>query len=197
MRELKRIRSYVSQLSTDGFKSHPRAWFEGQPEVGAKAWFLAHFDDGVLWGELRHGALVTSERIFPHVFPPLRAETLQQASLFGREAEVRVWRDREGFRACRIEEQDSEADEAIDEIYVLWGNKAERQDQGFTLVAEGRQGLRHAVPVAVGGTTLGNNGTAEHPLRLRVRHYIVYDGSGQAYVKLSRLVELFVKGAGA
>lgn len=192
---LKHIQSQVSRLNTDGFKADPKAWFEAQPGVGREAWFLAHADDGVIWGKLRDGTLVTSNEIFSHISPPLRAETLQEARLFGEKAEVRIWRDRRGFSACRIEDQDSEGAEAFDETYVLWGTRMEKQDQGFTLVTEGRQGLRHAVPLQIEETTLGSSGTTKHPLRLRVRHYIAYDEeSGQAFLALSRLVELFTEG---
>jgi len=188
-REIKRITCQVEQLNATEFAVNPAGWFQKQPDVGDEAWFLAHADDGVIWGRLQDGQLVTSDTVFSEVSPPLRAITLQQARLFGEKAEVRVWREGNRFQACRLEDQSSEKCEAFDEQHILWGTQVEQRKDGFTLVADGRQGLRHAVPLTLTDSAL-NDG---HPLRLTVRHYLTYDEYGQTRIVLSRLVALWVR----
>jgi CRISPR-associated protein (TIGR03984 family) len=173
-------------LDTADFAADPSAWFQKQTSVGDEVWFLAHADDGVIWGQIREGRLFTSDSVFPQVSPPLRAITVQQAQLFGQSAEVRVWRDEDGFKACRLQDCQDEGAEAFDEMHILWGTRAEARVRGFTLVADGRQGLRHAVPLEVEDAVFGRG----RPLRLVVRHYLAYDGDGQVRITLSRLVAL-------
>lgn len=195
--EVKHITCQVQQLDTTDFAADPSAWFQEQPSVGDNAWFLAHADDGVIWGQIQHGQLITSNNVFPQVSPPLRAVTLQQARLFGQNAEVRVWREGNRFKACRLQDhQDAEA-EAFDETHILWGTQAEARTGGFTLVADGRQGLRHAVPLEVEDAAF-NAKERHHPLRLSLRHYLDCDSDGLARITLSRLVALRVspKGGG-
>jgi CRISPR-associated protein (TIGR03984 family) len=173
-------------LDMAGFATDPSGWFQEQTSVGDGAWFLAHADDGVIWGQVREGQLFASDSVFPQISPPLRVTTVQQARLFGQSAEVRVWREGDSFKACRLQDLQDEEAEAFDETHILWGTYAEARDQGFTLVADGRQGLRHAVPLEVADTAFGRN----RPLRLVVRHYLTYDGDGQVRIALSRLVAL-------
>lgn len=184
----------VNDLNDPTKNKNIRIWFEAQPAVGKEAWLLAHADDGVIWGKLQDGKLVASNDAFFHVSPPLRIERLQEAWLFGEKAEVRIWREGKEFRAIRIEDQDLEWAEAFDEDYILWGTKIENKNKGFTLVAEGRQGLRHAVPLDLSENDFGKKGFPKHPLRLRVRHYIDYDEDGRAFIRISRLVKLWVEG---
>jgi len=193
-RIIKPIDCQVQRLDTTDFAADPAAWLQNQPSVGDEAWFLAHADDGVIWGQLRSGQLVTSDDIFPQVSPPLRAVTLQQARLFGQDAEVRIWQDRGGFESCRLEDQSADEAEAFDEAHILWGTQAEAHAGGFTLVADGRQGLRHAVPLEIENRAFGIAGRSRRPLRLTVRHYLIYDDDGQARIALSRLVALQVEG---
>ena len=188
-REIKEITCQVCPLDAKEFAANPVDWFEKQPSVGDEAWFLAHADDGVIWGCLQNGQLVTSGVVFSEVSPPLRATTLQQARLFGETAEVRVWRDGNEFRACRLEDQSSAEGEALDEYHILWGKQTEQRKDGFTLVADGRQGLRHAVPLTLTEGLFHD----DRPLRLTVRHYLAYDGCGQARIALSRLVALWAE----
>lgn len=181
------------ELDMAGFAEDPRGWFARQPRVGAEAWLLAHDDDGVVWGRVLQmpdgqAALALSSDLFPKFSPPLRAETLQQARLFGADAEVHVWRDGDGFRACRLQDGGDAALESFDERQILWGTRAEGRDGGFTLLADGRQGLRHAVPLDVPESAFG--GDAWRPLRLVVRNYVRPDGQGQAYIAYSRLAGL-------
>lgn len=186
-REVKPVGYQVEHLDSTDFAADVVGWFQKQTDVGDGNWFLAHADDGVIWGQTRNGQLIVSSSIFSEISPPLQATTLQQARLFGELAEVRVWRDGKNFRACCLRDHADEGAEAFDEEHLLWGTSVEEQRDNFTLVAEGRQGLRHAVPFAVSSLTpLSQN----RRLRLRVRHYLAYDNNGQVYVSASRLVTL-------
>lgn len=179
----------VTPVDTTRFADDLAAWFQRQPSVGSSAWFLAHADDGVIWGQIRDERLVVSHDAFPTVSPSLRAITLQQARLFGQEAEVRLWREDDSFRACRIQDHAGEEAQALDEEHLLWGTQAEDVRDGFTLVADGRQGLRHAVPLVIPATAFTPK-SRRHPLRLGLRHYLTCDADGQAHITLSRLVSL-------
>jgi CRISPR-associated protein (TIGR03984 family) len=74
-----------------------------------------------------------------------------------------------------------------DETHLLWGLGEKRvvnAEKRFTLLAEGVQGPQHTVPLVVEGR--------RRPA-LKVRHYVNYnDTEGQAYIELSRLVNLVV-----
>jgi len=194
--ELKRMRCQVTSLNTENFVTDPKAWLQANAGIDGKTWLLAYADDGVIWGELRGGSLCIANEVFPAFSPPLRASALQQAHLFGANAEVRVWRSGNGFDACRLEDHPSDDDEALDQTYLLWGTGIKEQSKGFALVAEGRQGLAHAVPLPVSEADFTGKGRIRtHPLCLCVRHYIAYDEvTGWAFFSESRLVELFVKG---
>jgi len=192
--ERKKLACSVQPLAATSFAAGPSAWFLSQSIVGDSALFLAHSDDGVIWGRVEGEKLITSDRVFDGISPPLRAITLQQARIFGMNAEVRVWRNGTGFQACRLEDQPNGAAEAIDESTILWGDNPEARSEGFTLVSDGRQGLRHAVPFDVSDSAFGKYPNNLRPLRLLIRHYLTYDKDGQARVALSRLVNLYVQG---
>jgi len=150
-------------------------------------WLLAHADDGVIWGEVRENGLHLSCDTFPEVSPPLRAVTLQLVRLFGSQGELLIWRDGAAWRARLIRDSSVEqgGKEFYDETFLLWGTHVEERRNGFALLREGRQGLRHAPPLPE---------NAELPARLRVRHYLACDEDGQAYIACSRLVELEIEG---
>lgn len=192
--EIKNFNCTVWHLATTSFAADPSAWFLSQPIVGDSALFLAHSDDGVIWGRVEEENLITSDSVFNGISPPLRAITLQQARIFGLNAEVRVWRNGTGFQACRLEDQPNGASEAINESTILWGDNPEARIEGFTLVSDGRQGMRHAVPLDVSDSAFGKYPKKMRPLRLLIRHYLTYDIDGQARVALSRLVNLYVEG---
>jgi CRISPR-associated protein (TIGR03984 family) len=79
--------------------------------------------------------------------------------------------------------------EAFDEEHILWGTKVEEQSNGFSLVADGQQGLHHAVPLDLAPLNIPHR-ERYHPLRLRLRHYLNYDSNGSVSVTMSRLVAL-------
>lgn len=181
----------VEHLQTDGLASDPVGWFAGQSDNYRGALFLAHADDGVIWGRLQDGRLVTSSQLFKNfvVSPPLRTVTLQQACLFNEVEEVRVWRMEGGFQACRLTDINDESAASFDEAHILWGTRAEDRENDFTLLADGRQGLRHAVPLNIPASSF--DGKSQYrPLRLLLRHYLANDSDGCARVCLSRLLGL-------
>lgn len=124
-REMKPIGCQVTPVDTEGVTANLAYWFQRQTNVGDRNWFLAHADDGVIWGQIRNGQLVVSSSVFPEISPPLRTTTLQQARLFGTLAEVRLWRQGDGFIACRLLDNESEGAEAFDEEHLLWGTRVE------------------------------------------------------------------------
>jgi CRISPR-associated protein (TIGR03984 family) len=86
--------------------------------------------------------------------------------------------------------------ELIEECQILWGTQKEKGKQGedgerngFTLVSDGSQGLKHAVPLTNIPFSQDKN-NLYRPIRLVVHHYIDYDHSGVARIYLSRLVDL-------
>ncbi|MEG3835710.1 CRISPR-associated protein Csx19 [Microcoleus sp. MON2_D6] len=154
-------------------------------------WLLAHADDGVIWGKFRGDdyKLVTSgdEDVFPQL-AKLRSPTLQQSRIFGKNFEVMLWKVGQNWKARSIEDGHLSKDDYIPEDQILWGTQEEGQPKhDFTLVSDGSQGLKHAVPL----TGITFKGKDSRPLRLKVRHYIDYDESGVARIYLSRLVDLY------
>ncbi len=164
-------------------------------------YFLAHADDGVIWGYVNdNGNLITSHEAFSEVLPALSPVTLQQARLFGGKAELHLWRMESGkFQGRLIEDEGGDkAVEYYDECQILWGNKFVKADKGFTWVAEGQQGLQHAVPISISNEKkyFGTKEKPHHPLRLQVRHYLKADDLGQVRVYASRLVTVCYEAGG-
>jgi len=166
------------------FQTDPRAWLTMQMSVDMP-YLLAHADDGVIWGKLQpDGTLKLSGEVFAEVDVKLRIVTLQQARVFGPGGELLVWRTDVGFAARQTSDgAASSYDTLPDERHLLWRQGAVVTREGFTLMQEGEQGQRHAPPVV--------------PVKGRrpaliVRQYVAYDDQGQAYVSMSRLVDLEV-----
>lgn len=170
-------------------------WLQKQAKERSLHYLLAHADDGVIWGRLDGEKLVTSFEAAKNdeearkVCPELRTKTLQQARLFADHAELLLWRDGDGkWRARLIENasNDTEAEwlEAFDEPQLLWGTGDRSLSHGFTLLEDGTQGLRHAIPCSV-------KLKDEHHIRLVVRHYV--NRQGFMRVVASRLVKLEVE----
>jgi CRISPR-associated protein (TIGR03984 family) len=163
-------------------------WLQAKAQEFDLRYLLAHADDGVIWGEFRgqNSQLITSgdDDVFPQ-FAKLRTCTLQQCRIFGENAEVMLWKVGDNFKA-RLIKDDNNPEHLPDENQILWGTQAEAEKNGFTLVSDGSQGLKHAVPLT--GITFKDKDY--RPLRLKVRHYIDDDQSGVARIYLSRLVDL-------
>jgi CRISPR-associated protein (TIGR03984 family) len=179
-----------TETSVNSVKSDLSGWIQKNAKDKSLRYLLAHADDGVIWGELRDDdyKLVTSRDVFPQ-FAELRLCTLQQCRIFGENAEVMLWKVGQNWKARSIEDGHLSKNDYITENQILWGTKPELEPKnGFTLVSDGSQGLKHAVPL-----TEINFPTKDYrPLRLKVHHYIDYcDESGVARIYLSRLVNLY------
>jgi CRISPR-associated protein (TIGR03984 family) len=160
-------------------------WLENQAEEHQLNFLLAHAEDGVIWGTFKDCQLLTSDSVFDFL-PTINPLTLQQCRAFGKTSEVMLWQTDDGFKARLI--QDEKDTEFIPENQILWGTKADKICGNFTLVSDGSQGLRHAIPLT--NIAFDQNQKLYRPLRLSVRHYIDYDDSGVARINLSRLVNL-------
>lgn len=184
--------------STELTEENLRSWLEEQAEEYALSYLLAHADDGVIWGKFQNKHLVTADAIFPNSVATLRLATLQQCRIFGERAEVLLWKQ-DDICLHRPIDDTQDKHNFITEKQVLWGTQEVKSDAGFTLVAEGRQGLHHAVPLS-GIFSRANKPLLpsferelpHHPLRLEVRHYVDYDEDGVARIVCSRLVNLYV-----
>lgn len=160
-------------------------------------YMLALAEDGVIWGRFDAGVITTSHDIFgaPHCSATLRATTLWEARLFGANSEVLLWKA-EGIWHARVIQDDAlDEKDYIVEQQMLWGDHAEQRDKGFTLLADGREGLRHAVPIDVPDSAFIDQTDGEQkrflrPVRLQVRHYVDFDSAGNARIAFSRLVDV-------
>lgn len=174
-------------------------WLQTKAKQYQLQYLIAHAEDGVIWGKFDQEGNVTTpnlpkdlfpqaEALFPKCkFPVLRSHTLQQCRIFGEKAEVMLWKVGQNWKARSIEDRHLSKDDYICEKQILWGTQQEGQSkEDFTLVSDGSQGLKHAVPL-----TGSFKGKDSRPLRLGVRHYIDYDESGVARIYLSRLVNLY------
>jgi len=162
-----------------------KAWFTAQEiPLGEKVMLLAFSDDGVTWGILENKALKTSAEQFPEISPDLDPQTLQTAHLFNENGECRIWRKDGELEAVFIQEDTGEDGESFDQSYALWGTQVEAEKGGFSLLSDGRQGLRHAIPLKI------SHNFKSRSLRLTVRYFLAYDQAGQAYISASRLVDL-------
>jgi CRISPR-associated protein (TIGR03984 family) len=172
------------------FSKDPRAWLAGHM-YDQISFLLAHANDGVIWGRLQgDGTLKLSSDVYndPKKYPslavPLTSETLQQARLFGPDGELFLWRRGGGFIARMIADGPQPSSDTLpDEEYLLWGDQVRASSGDFTILVEGQRGLAHAVPPI-------ENQPPKGRVALVVRHYIDYDDQNQAYVALSRLVNL-------
>lgn len=199
------------QLQKLTYKTHPipdtssvdadlHGWLLTQSE-GCR-FLLAHTLDAVIWGRIDQGELRTSDQAFPEdTSRGLRSATLQQCRLFGEGCEVLLWRGDDGWHARRISDVSSTEEQALDETQMLWGTDIDQSftsnppnpNKGFTLVCDGAEGLRHAVPLVL-DHTMFDLGKQHRPLRLLVRHYLEGDtASGAVRIALSRLVDLCVR----
>ena len=156
---------------------------------------LAHADDGVIWGRLEDGRLMTADAVFPqHGLAVLRPVTLQMCRLFGEAGELMLWRADDGWAARRwLDGQGEEAVEYFDEEQVLWGTQVRAVAERFTLVADGANGLVHAVPLPASVLPFDAPGPAgkQRPLRLTLRHYLAGNpADGTVTISGSRLVRL-------
>lgn len=194
-------------ILTDDLKD-VQGWLQKQAIDHKLVYLLAHSDDGVNWGRVQAGKLITSHEALQAcdvinrddraraeieaahaACPPLRAVTLQQARLFAEAAELLLWRDGDNEFHARLIRDEADADkaawiESFDEPQLLWGTHSIQLDGDFTLLSDGVQGLRHAVPESL-------KLAGERLTRLIVRHYLAREDF--ARIAVSRLVKLEVE----
>ncbi len=178
-REIKESPAAVELLDFVDIGNDLKQWLQDHAVHRGFKWLLAHAYDGVIWGRLDDGKLITSHQVDPkngQISPLLREETLLQARLFAPHGELLLWRDSDNCWRARVirdasDEKEVKWREAIDESQILWGTDTQPLDHAFTLMSDGSRGLRHIVPLAVTGNSKGSR-----PLRLIVRHYIQEDG---------------------
>lgn len=150
---------------------------------------LSFHDDGVVWGRWDGQTWKLSSRVAPNVSPAFRALTLQECRAFGESAELYLYRDGSQLRGYLLREGEGEELDYFSEAHLLWGDQGKEADDGFTVLREGRQGLRHAIPIALNNLPQkAGNGRDPHLAQLRVRHYIGYAPDDRAYIRYSRLV---------
>lgn len=170
-----------SEIGTDAI-----TWLKRQGRDGMV--LLAHADDGVIWGRVENQQLRLPPRAV-HEQAELRNETLQMARLFDDAQELFIWRtDERTWQGRELIDGEGETRNYFEEAQVLWGTHVEAASGHFARVAEGQQGLRHAVPLQdlKEDTDWGD----DHPLRLKVRHYLAEDEEGWLRIAMSRLVDL-------
>lgn len=194
MEKLTKGQGWQEEPVDESFSNNPRTWL-AQKMTNEMPLLLAHADDGVIWGKRQSdGSLKLSSDVFsdekryPSIAVPLSAKTLQQVRIFGPAGEILIWRTEQGFAGRRILEGEASPQEALpDEWHILWGKPDFREPQdGFCLFVEGQQGLQHALPVEQ------NPLAANQRAKLCVRHYVDEDNDSQAFVFMSRLVNLQV-----
>ncbi len=172
-----------------------RSWIEDQANEHKLLYLLAHADDGVIWGRFDDGNLKIAREVNDkrfNQFPTLHLNTLQQCRIFGPAGEVLLWKRSGELKARVLLEADKSIDKEniISEQQLLWGTHGVAQCESFTLLRDGAQGLKHAVPIAEGLLLAENKKLTPQKPSLKVNHYIEYDEDGLARISLSRLVDL-------
>jgi CRISPR-associated protein (TIGR03984 family) len=193
-------------ISTDEVAGNDIAlinWLQQKSSEYKLNYLLAHAEDGVIWGrfdknyKLRTADLVFNKNNFDIDLPKLRLRTLQQCRIFGDNGEILLWKHHEKWQARLI--QDDPTIENTQEEQILWGTQIEKSEtgengeqDGFTLLSDGSQGLKHAVPLTELSSYFNSDKKKLYrPVRLVVNHYIKYDKfTGVAKIVLSRLVSL-------
>lgn len=172
----KSIQCQISPITGLPTESVFAEWLNRQAAQYALKFALAFADDGVIWGRF-DGTWKWSGESFP-VSPPLRWNTLQQIRLFGKDAEVFVWRANGKWAGRVIADSAGKVREYLDESQLLWGAKDGEEKDGFVLMRDSGQGLRHTPPIKI-----ANEG------KLLTRNYLDYDQDGRVKIIASRLVD--------
>ncbi|MEG4347686.1 CRISPR-associated protein Csx19 [Microcoleus sp. A003_D6] len=174
-------------------------WLKQQAQIYQLPYLLAHAEDGVIWGnfDIDSGTLTTAREVFPECnFPELRLKTLEQCRVFGEAGEVLLWNSNGEWRSRLILQSKvleliaQQKIGLIPEPQILWGTQGKNHGN-FTLLSDGSQGLKHAVPIAVEQSYFSKDkNDLYRPVRLEVNHYFCYDSDGVARIFFSRLVSL-------
>ena len=175
MRDIKSTPCQILPITDLPTANELAEWLNRQATQYALTFALTFADDGVIWGRF-DGTWEWSGESFS-VSPPLRWETLQQIRLFGKDAEVFVWRAQDKWAGRVIADGTGETREYLDEFLLLWGAKEGEEKNGFVLLCDRGQGLRHTPPLQIA-----------HEGKLRIRNYLDYDQDGCIKIMASRLV---------
>ena len=177
MREIKWINCQIRPVEDKLTEKIFAEWLNRQAQQYRLTCALAFADDGLIWGRFE-GKWHWSGEVFP-VSPRFRPLTLQQIRLFGRDAEVFLWRSNDRWLGRVIIEGEGERHEYLDEPNRLWGRMEGEQKNGFALMQDSGQGLRHAPPleIALSG-------------KIYLRHYLAYDDDGCVKIIASRLIDV-------
>lgn len=190
---------------TDSYKidfgNDLKGWLEKEAANHQFTYLLGYALDGVIWGhfdkslvtayavanvQLEGGATDGVVKMARRVSAELRANTLQEARVFGESAELYLWRQGNEWVARLIRDEGESADahfvECINDFQMLWGTQRTQLNPTFYLWEDGQQGLRHALPTSL---LIKKNGK-DKPPRLKIRHYLA--NTNDARIATSRLV---------
>jgi len=170
-------------VDATAFVGDPRTWLAAQARAHSLRWALIHADDGVNWGELRDDGLHLSYDAFPNHAPKLHARTLLRARLFSATGELLLWRTASRWQARLVNGQ---GEPKLTQQHILWGDQVEDTKDGFALLCEGREGLRHAVPLPLANLDKEKG----ERVVLEVQRSADVDTDKQAYIKLSWISSL-------
>ena len=113
-------------------------------------------------------------------------QNVQELRIFGENGEVHLWRSGEGWIGRKIiDGAGDDFKEMIDDQQILWGDTVEKHEDGFTLLADGQQGLRHWLPIDI---EIQDKKKQRVTAFLSVYHYLANDEF--ARIAVSRLVGL-------
>lgn len=156
---------------------------------GQSVFALIHADDGVLWGRVENGQIVTPPS--NDWTPQLRSRTIQQCRVFGAKGELFIWREAENvWRGREVFEEDEISYQPIRESQLLFGDRVDTDKDrsqnllpNFTPIIEVKTGIRQIVPIAVTPADFQDRWR----VTLSVLHYLSEDGDGQTRILCSRL----------
>jgi CRISPR-associated protein (TIGR03984 family) len=182
-----------------GFAKGMQTWLEAKVNdlQSTEIYLLSFHDDGVVWGKIKGGKLLTSDNLSNSPSPEFRTKTLQELRLFGEKGQLHVWRIGETqFKASLALDgetgeyelllSEEEKEDEKQEEQVLYGTDYVSDNGEFMIVRDGSEGLRHAFPIV----DASKFDSKKRPLRLKVNHYIEYDQDGCARIAYSRLVKI-------
>lgn len=142
------------------------------------ATILGHAFDGVLWGLVCSGRVVT-----PEGGALLRAGTLLDLRVFNEARELRVWRGESALLACEVRESSEGGLELAafqERDYLLLSGPKKAAIEGDFARLEGRAGQTHTPPLIEGRA----------PAKIRVRHYLRQNEQGMLQMAEHRILSL-------
>ena len=172
----------TKSLPTNG---EVRVWLESQMKEHDLPTLLAFADDGVIWGHWDGNALTISQDL-DDSYPELKEKTLQQAFAFGKDIEVRLFRNELGeWKAWQIKDDG----EFITESQILWGDKP-HEDQPNHDVFQRLLAERKGIPPQL--IPIKGNVDPASCIRLEVHHLVDFTADGEAFIAISRLAGLSI-----